>query len=579
LVYKISNAMKKLLYTLFTTVLFITTAFSQGEQRYANGSATDQEGNSFEWINYGAQDWAIENAEVVTYRDGTEIPQVTDNTAWSNLTTGAWCYYDNDPTKGKLYNWYAVIGIHDTDPNTPNKEFAPEGWHVPADAEWRTLENYLTANVYNYDGSTTGNKIAKAMASTAGWNSSTQAGAIGNNLNLNNSSGFNVFPDGFRNSNGSFLNEGGIAIFWNPAQNSTSDAWSQILGNDGSYLDGGINYAKQEGFSVRFVRDASSIGAYGILLNGTVSAENNQIKNVADPTEAQDAATMSYVDSAIGNNSPTIEDVLTAENDANGIQLKGLQDPTEAQDAVTLSVLLEKVSELQDQISALQAVTGSGTVTDQDGNSYDYLTYGNQVWTVENAEMVTYRDGTPIPQVTDDTEWESLTTGAWCYYDNDSTKGRLYNWYAVIGIHDNDPNTANKKFAPEGWHVPTDAEWTTLENYLIANGYNYDSSTTENKIGKAMASTTGWNSSTNTGAPGNEQSLNNSSSFNAFPEGDRGLGGGSFGGEGGNAIFWSSTEFDTDSAWDRYLYSVSSNLYRNNFGKHYGFSVRFVRDN
>jgi uncharacterized protein (TIGR02145 family) len=108
--------------------------------------------------------------------------------------------------------------------------------------------------------------------------------------------------------------------------------------------------------------------------------------------------------------------------------------------------------------------------------------------------MVTYRDGTPIPQVTDNTEWENLTTGAWSYYNNDPTKPRLYNWYAVMGIYDTDPNTPNKEFAPEGWHVPSDAEWTTLENYLIANGY--DASTTPGiDIGFAMASTTGWNNS------------------------------------------------------------------------------------
>ena len=59
---------------------------------------------------------------------------------WESLTTGAWCYYENDETKGKLYNWYAVMGIHDAIETTPNKEFAPEGWHVPQDAEWTTLE-------------------------------------------------------------------------------------------------------------------------------------------------------------------------------------------------------------------------------------------------------------------------------------------------------------------------------------------------------------------------------------------------------------------------------------------------------
>jgi uncharacterized protein (TIGR02145 family) len=191
--------------------------------------------------------------------------------------------------------------------------------------------------------------------------------------------------------------------------------------------------------------------------------------------------------------------------------------------------------------------------------------------------MVTYRDGTSIPQVTDATEWANLTTGAWSYYNNDPTSPRLYNWYAVMGIHDTDPNTPNKEFAPEGWHVPSDNEWTTLENHLVANGYNYDGTTTENKIAKAMASTTGWNSSTEPGAPGNDQSLNNSSAFNAFPVGGRDLNG-SFTVEGSNAFFWSSTEFNTYSAWYRCLYNSLSNLFRSNYSEQNGYSVRFVRD-
>jgi uncharacterized protein (TIGR02145 family) len=218
-----------------------------------------------------------------------------------------------------------------------------------------------------------------------------------------------------------------------------------------------------------------------------------------------------------------------------------------------------------------------GTVTDIDGNTYDYLTYGTQQWTVENAATETYRDGTPIPQVTDATQWSNLTTGAWCYYDNDPTKGKLYNWYAVAGIHDNDPNTPNKEFAPDGWHVPTDAEWTTLEEHLIANAYNYDGTTTGNKIAKSIASTTGWNSSTYTGAIGNDQSLNNSSGFNAFPEGSL-YDGGSFFFDHDNAFFWSSTEGDSNNAWSRVLSTNTSNLFRSNYNKDYGFSVRFIQN-
>jgi len=318
-----------------------------------------------------------------------------------------------------------------------------------------------------------------------------------------------------------------------------------------------------------------SLGSYylGIELNtgsGYVAMGTTQLLSVPYALYAENS----------GNSTPTtpnLETVLAENNSANNQQIKDLQDPTDAQDAVSMRFLMEKISELQDQIDYLQLATGSGTVTDQDGNSYDYLTYGNQVWTVENAQMVTYRDGTPIPQVTDPTEWNNLTTGAWAYYDNDPTKPRLYNWYAVMGIHDTDPNTPNKEFAPEGWHVPSDAEWTTLEEYLIANGYNYDGTTTENKIAKAMASTTGWNSSTTTGAVGNDQSLNNSSGFNAFPEGLRNDSDGSFGGEGLEAVFWSSSEGNSDYALLRNLYVNYSALGRGSNGK-YGFSVRFIRD-
>ena len=150
-------------------------------------------------------------------------------------------------------------------------------------------------------------------------------------------------------------------------------------------------------------------------------------------------------------------------------------------------------------------------------------------------------------------------------------------WYALMGIHDTDPNNPNKEFAPEGWHVPSDAEWTTLEEYLIVNGYNYDGSTRRNLIAKSMASTKGWNSRTETGAPGNDQSLNNSSGFNAFPEGGRNNSG-LWLNEGESALIWSSTEYNSSNVWFFDLLSSEPDLSSNRISRRHGLSVRFVKN-
>ncbi len=105
------------------------------------------------------------------------------------------------------------------------------------------------------------------------------------------------------------------------------------------------------------------------------------------------------------------------------------------------------------------------TVTDIDGNVYQTIQIGNQVWMAENLKVTHYRDGTSIQYVqnelTEPDVWETLTTGAYCYYDdsqsNQTTYGNLYNWYAVAD---------SRNIAPEGWHVPTDAEWKELEMAL-----------------------------------------------------------------------------------------------------------------
>lgn len=212
------------------------------------------------------------------------------------------------------------------------------------------------------------------------------------------------------------------------------------------------------------------------------------------------------------------------------------------------------------------------TVTDVEGNVYNTVTIGTQTWLVENLRTTKYNDGTSIPIITDSYSWPEMTSAAYCWYNNDisnkNTNGALYNWYAVN----------SRKLAPSGWHIPSDAELTILENYLIANGYNYDGSTTGNKIAKSMASKNGWLTSTNVGEIGNDLTKNNTSKFSALPSGYRGWNG-IFALQNMSNYIWSSTESTNGKAWFRFLgYNNNVGLNRLDLAEYYGFSVRCIMD-
>lgn len=215
----------------------------------------------------------------------------------------------------------------------------------------------------------------------------------------------------------------------------------------------------------------------------------------------------------------------------------------------------------------------TGTVIDIEGNIYQTIKIGNQWWTVENLRTTKYNDSTPIPNVTDDNEWENYTLGAYCYYDNDSAAnavkyGALYNWHAI--------NTG--KLSPEGWHVPTSLEYDTLKNYLIANGYNWDGTTLVNRIGKSMAAKSDWVHAISKGHIGNDLSSNNSSGFSALPAGGRNGNGGSFSRKGLITYFWSASAEDVSNARRELMWYESASVERGYFVKDSGYSVRLVRD-
>ena len=195
-----------------------------------------------------------------------------------------------------------------------------------------------------------------------------------------------------------------------------------------------------------------------------------------------------------------------------------------------------------------------GTVTDIDGNVYPTVTIGTQTWMAENLKTTRYRNGDSIPNVTDSLQWSTLTTAAYCNYNNDinmvKTYGHLYNWYAI---------TSSKNIAPAGWHMPSDAEWTTLVNFLG-----------DSPGGKLKATgTTYWNSP-NTGAT-------NSSGFSGLPAGDRSYTG-LFHYIGVYACWWCSTEYSAANGWEYVLEYNRTGVTRMNYSKGLGLSVRCVKD-
>lgn len=185
------------------------------------------------------------------------------------------------------------------------------------------------------------------------------------------------------------------------------------------------------------------------------------------------------------------------------------------------------------------------------------VTIGTQVWSLNNLDVVTYRNGDSIPKVTDPVEWSNLTTGAYCYYNNDSATyasvyGKLYNWYAV-----NDP----RGLAPVGWHIPTDAEWTTLTAFL---GGDPVAGEKLKEAGLAHWVTPNL--------------ADNSSGFTALPGGGRSNTGGANSLVGERGYWWSATEQSATSAWPRALINGTVVVFRTATNKKFGFSVRCVRD-
>lgn len=212
------------------------------------GTVTDVEGNSYQTVHIGAQEWMASNLRTGHYRDGTVIPNVTLPTGingWTNLTAGAWCNYDNDPANdalyGKLYPWYAAA----------NPNICPLGWHVPTDAEWMTLETTLgmPAGELNVTGNRgAAQNVGGRMKATALWNSP--------NTGATNETEFSGLPGGTRSAiqGAAFLGLEDVGVWWSASEYDITFAWFRSLGNSSGVIHRD-NELKWNGYCIRCLRD------------------------------------------------------------------------------------------------------------------------------------------------------------------------------------------------------------------------------------------------------------------------------------------------------------------------------------
>jgi uncharacterized protein (TIGR02145 family) len=540
-------------------MIFCTDCDSSGQPQFYNGSRwCNMLGSSAnvpisQFVNLpsvtiGTQIWSTKNLDVARYRNGDIIPQVTDPTQWSNLTTGAWCWYNNDSvnyaaTYGRLYNWYAV--------NDP-RGLAPEGWNIPNDNNWNTLKNYLDPSSINSDYSLLAGGFLKETG-TLNWLSPNE-GAV-------NSSGFSARPGGLRVETGNFQFLNSYGLWWSSTQLDNLNAFSRSVGyfNTGFGKNSTYGDSKKFGLSVRVIRDT--------IINAALpSTTTTAVTNISSTSASGGGDISSDGGAAITSRgvcwstspNPTVAlSTKTTDGMGAGIFTSSITGLTPG---TTYYVRAYAINSVGSSYGAQQTFTTTTNVA-----NLPSVTIGSQIWSTKNLDVARYRNGDPIPQVTDPTQWANLTTGAWCWFANDSIRyaamyGRLYNWHAV-----SDP----RGLAPFGWHIPTISEWNILTKYIDPTA-----DTTQccsNNLASAIKNTSGWES---TGG----YNGNNSSGFSGLPGGFRSPTNGSFWSAYWDGLFWSCSVHNSTNAWGFYLGSTVYSLNKESVNKNTGYSVRLVRD-
>ncbi len=195
-------------------------------------AVTDKDGNDYHSVKIGTQEWMVENLKTTKFNDGTAIPLVTGDAAWTNLLTPAYCWFNNNTGNkniyGALYNFPTIYtGL-----------LCPSGWHIPSDAEWTTLTDYLGGL------DVAGGKMKET--GTTHWNAP--------NTEATNTSGFTALPGGYRIDYGNYLLFNRFGYYWSSTSKDASNSWIRFMDSNYAYVVSDAR-SKSNGYSVRCLKD------------------------------------------------------------------------------------------------------------------------------------------------------------------------------------------------------------------------------------------------------------------------------------------------------------------------------------
>ncbi|HPR59198.1 MAG TPA: FISUMP domain-containing protein, partial [Bacteroidales bacterium] len=507
--------------------------------RTFDGTVTDIDGNVYPTIDVGTQEWMAKDLETLHYNDGTSIP-ISGGENFPGLLNNY---------LGYVYTWYTLDTL-----SNEGKNVCPTGWHVPSDNEWTTFTDYLISNGYNYDGTTTGNKIAKSMATSTGWETSSVEGAVGNSdcPDKQNSSHFCGQSAGYRVSI-----PGGVVIrkgerWWCYTAYDTDSAWFRGLDSDSINLF--LEYVhKNSVYSIRCIND-------NVISNGFPTVTTTSATEITTSSATSGGEVTSQGDSFVTargicwntSGDPTTADSKTTDGTGTGSfssSLTGLIPNTTYY--VRAYATNSAGTCYGDELEFTTNDHEYGSFIDsRDSHEYRTIEIGTQTWMAENlaylptvSPVATGSETVPYYYVYGYDGSDVIEAKATSNFED---YGVLYNWPAAMnGAVSSSGNPSGVQgVCPAGWHIPSDNEWKQLEIFIGISEENANSTGWRGTDqGTKLKTKSGWC------CDGNGTDYYG---FGALPSGYRHYAG-NFLDLNSNGNWWTCTQHDESYSWYRNL--------------------------